>query len=102
MTLPPPRIMAALMLARVNISAAESLASQNQFGDWAMTASDPGELVCKGERDKLPASFTPANLAGINAYPFLVVGRELSQPKMNIRARLGKLHVLTIALVSPM
>ena len=31
MTLPPPRIMAALMLARVNISAAEILASQNQF-----------------------------------------------------------------------
>lgn len=67
-----------------------------------MTASDLGELVCKGERDKLPASFMPANLAGMNAYPFLVVGRELRQPKMYIRAPLGKLHVLTIALVSPM
>ncbi len=96
----PPRILAAIVLSHANWNAAENLMSQQEFGDWELATSDPGEVVCKGERSKLPANFSAANLAGINFYPLIVVNRELNTPQLDIRSQLGKLHVPAITLVS--
>jgi len=100
MALPPTRIMAAIMLSHVSIVATANLVPQDEFGDWIMTVNDPGELVCKGERSKLPIGFTPVNLAGMNAYPLLVAGRELNDPKMDVRSQLGRVHAPAIMLTS--
>lgn len=98
--LPPPRIIAALALSYANVKSTEYLVPQEEFGDWYLATADPGQLVCKGERSKLPAGFSGATLAGLNMYPSLVVADELKKPEMDIRARLGKLHVPAIALES--
>jgi pimeloyl-ACP methyl ester carboxylesterase len=99
--LPPPRILAAIVLSHANWNAAENLLSQEESGDWQLTAVDPGEVVCKGDRSKLPAGFSAAKLAGMNLYPLLVADRELNnKPEMDIRFQLGKLHVPAIALES--
>jgi pimeloyl-ACP methyl ester carboxylesterase len=98
---PPLRIVAAIALSHANWNAAENLLPQEESGDWELATADPGELVCKGERSKLPADFSAAKLAGMNIYPLLAVDRELNnKPEMDIRAQLGKLHVPAIALES--
>ena len=97
----PLRMLAAVALSHANWSAAENLLSQEEFGDWELVTADPGELVCKGERSKLPAGFSAAKVAGMSLYPLLVADRELNtKPEMDIRAQLGKLHVPAIALES--
>ena len=98
--LPPPRIIAALALSYANVKSTEYLVPQEEFGDWYLATADPGQLVCKGERSKLPAGFSGATLAGLNMYPLMVASDELKKPEMDIRARLGKLHVPAIALES--
>lgn len=99
--LPPPRILAAIVLSHANWNAAENLLTQEESGDWQLATVDPGEVVCKGERSKLPVGFSAAKLAGMNLYPLLVADRELNnKPEMDIRAQLDKLHVPAIALES--
>ncbi len=100
MALPPTRIMAAILLSRINMAATENLVPQQEFGDWLLATSDPGELVCKGQRSKLPAALTPTNLAGMNIYPLLVSEQELNNPKMDIRSGLGKVRAPAIMITS--
>ena len=100
---PPLRILAAIVLSHANWNAAEKLLPQEESGDW-QTATAPvevGATVCKGESDELPADLSAAYFAGMNPYPLLVADRELNEkPDMDVRARLGKLHVPAIALGS--
>ena len=99
--LPPLRIVAAIVLSHANWNAAENLLSQEASGDWQLATTDPGEVVCKGQRSRLPAGFSVANLAGMNLYPLLVADRELNdKPEMDIRVQLGRLHIPAIALES--
>jgi proline-specific peptidase len=99
-SLPPTRIMAALLLSRINLTATQNLISQQELGDWMATANDPGQLVCRGQRYKVPASLTPASLSGTNAYPLLVAQHELSDSKMDIRSQLNNVHAPAIMLTS--
>jgi proline iminopeptidase len=98
--IPPPRIFAAFALSYANILATEDLVSQDELSDWQLTNLDPGELVCKGQRSKLPSNFSGATVAGVNMYPLITVDRELKKPELDIRARLANLRVPAITLVS--
>jgi proline iminopeptidase len=99
--LPPPRVMAAILLARINPAAAENLASQEELNDWAVANVDPGELVCKGDKaglDELRRQLSPSTLAGTNFYALINVNRELKQQKMDVRPQLLELQIPAIAL----
>ena len=96
----PVRAIAGFLLFNKNPEAAESLVSQDEFGDWEIASLDPGQVVCKGEMNRIPASASRSLIAGINLYPLLQLHSELKEPQTEVYAGLRKLHVPAIALYS--
>jgi proline iminopeptidase len=97
-SLPPLRIIAAIGLSFANPMASENLVSQSELGDWEPANADLGELVCKGERAKIPQNFNAQTTSGMNMYPIITVNRELKRKKANVHTQLNALHVPAIAL----
>jgi proline-specific peptidase len=96
----PIRAIAAFSLFNKNPEAAERLVSQDQFGDWEVASLNPGQVVCKGEMDRIPANTSRSLIAGINIYPLLQLHVEMTEPHTDVYDGLRKLSVPAIALYS--